>query len=98
MNLVFENSVALIQFLMYGGAFVVMALLAMQPTSGLADDVFTAGATLLVSGMSHSSTLAGQLSALVYGHAALIQVADVFNEHEKHMSKSVSEHSLRADA
>ena len=42
--------------------------------------VFTAGAALIASSTSLSSTLAAQLSALVYGHAALVQIADVLNE------------------
>lgn len=83
MNLVFEDSVAFCQTLVYGGAFVVMALLAMNPSVSFGGEVFAAGAALLTSGMTQSSTLASDLSALVYGHAALLQLADVFNEQRR---------------
>ena len=81
LNLVFEDTVAFLQALVYGGAFLIMALLAMEPTVDYFEaDVFAAGAALLIGGMIQSSTLAVNLSALVYGHAALLQLADIFNE------------------
>ena len=81
LNVVFEDTVAFLQALVYGGAFLIMALLAMEPTVDYFEaDVFAAGAALLIGGMIQSSTLAVNLSALVYGHAALLQLADIFNE------------------
>eukprot|EP00930_Biecheleria_cincta_P089949 TRINITY_DN7929_c0_g1_i1.p1 TRINITY_DN7929_c0_g1~~TRINITY_DN7929_c0_g1_i1.p1 ORF type:complete len:546 (-),score=79.80 TRINITY_DN7929_c0_g1_i1:102-1739(-) len=80
MNLVFENNVAVVQFIFYGSSFLVIALLAMDPDSNMPSSVLAAGASLLTSSMSASTALAGKLSSLVYGHAAVVQLADIFNE------------------
>ena len=80
MNLVFEDSVAVVQAFVYGGAFIYMAHIAMDGKGEFGAATFAAGASLLMSGMSQSHTLAHDLSALVYGHAALLQLSDIFNE------------------
>lgn len=80
MGVVYESSVGAAQFLVYGSALVAMALLAMSPSRLVTGEVFASGAALLTSGMSTSHTLANDLNMLVFGHAAVLQLADVFNE------------------
>ena len=63
----------------FGIAFVALAVLAMDPASGVDEDVFAAGSALLLSATQQASHLATRLDSLIYGHVALAQLADVLN-------------------
>lgn len=79
MSMVYLDHVAAVQFASFGIAFVALAVLAMDPASGVDEDVFAAGSALLLSATQQASHLATRLDSLIYGHVALAQLADVLN-------------------
>ena len=69
-------------------ALFILGSLAMDPGAQVSAGVFAAGASLIFSGFGEAERLAGTMSSILYGTAALVCLSDVFNEGARPMKKA----------